>query len=1406
MGRSLRAALLGPLRLLAKIASTLALLIALSYLALYFGLNHPRVQRAILDEVHQALPGEIAFSLMEWGPLPWTVRFEDVVIRADDEPVITARHVYAELDLTALARAVFAVLVDGRGFHLELKRVDLDDYSCALVFHPDGHLELVDAFTERGDEEEAAPEPDGEDVFSMHIGAVAGRDGRVRIDFPEWGGWAQGIDVFASLHLDDGDLIIRAPMVSAVEGEIRVGDDAEPVVFPFRDLRVTDYLFDHLFERFGGVRFETQGITVTGQGHLATDDLTRRSDLEARLVVPPDAPGLLRWLGGHGRPLEPLTLGWRLFGPLAEPTIAVSAEAFSGTTRYTEGRVDVDAFRALWLLADQGNVVTLPWLSLAGDRVPRIEVDALRFTLEDLELEAIISLSPLRREWIDLTLPGQLERFESLAGRVQVSGQLPFGETSGRRVELLADLALEPDTSLSFAAAWDGRVAELANAELRVGRDHVQLDGRVDLEAETLRARSTGSVRDLRRVLRELGIDLGLPVAGGLDWRVEAEGPWRLPDVEADLTGRGVRLGAWGLGGLRLAARLERCPGATAGEACGLEQARLDVARIEVDGPLGRLDARGRLWLSDDLWPREIALEHLRASVSELAAILPTLPVRARVDLSSDGLRVDLSAPVRSFQGRLRLDAREVRFAGEALDELSARLERQEGGALALDRLRARRGGKTLLSGAVELDPRALTLAGRLSLGPVPVGALPFLSTLPLPVAGRVGGKLALGGTLRAPRVSGALELDDWRVRPAGSLELSGAHARVALAGSWEEGLHLSSDDLLPGLSLDGQSVVHARGYDLFVRASQLRPLHYLVDRDAVPLAVELSGTFRVSGRFDEEGLPYMVLGHIPSGALSVTFLDDVRSLANDEETVFGVSPDGLFVHRFGLAGPGASLALCGEISADGLLDLEAAASLDFESIPFLREVLVERGGRLYTAASDDEDEARGSCLPGGRSLRVHGRLADPTVSGGLVLEDLLLRPRSFAEPILLTGRTRIRIEQHGEEQWARVDPDVPLRGVLEGGAFEISGHARFRELGFSGARLALSGDNLPYTMPGVVDVTANPDLVFTAEPDGEEPYLLSGDLLVVSGLFHKDFDRLRQMLTTLIGERRTTYSRPLEETLPFLNDLHLDVRIQSSDFEVQSRLPFGETDMTLLLDLRLGGTYLQPRLTDRVQIVPGSTVSYSIVKRDFEVTRGTIDFDGDLSAPRLDIRAKTEIDYIRQESLVPTEGALYADDEREETVTVVVALEGVPPDIRFQLSSDQAEFDDEDLQYLLLTGAPKRSGQGSNLVGDLSIGLLTEDLIKTLSGYFLAPFLDRVSLGFTAEGGVNADLMTRLGRKVQLRTRVLQEGTDLRYSAGFMLRISDRLSLDGRMKVVDVEGFQSRTYEAKMRYRFVLD
>ena len=195
-----------------------------------------------------------------------------------------------------------------------------------------------------------------------------------------------------------------------------------------------------------------------------------------------------------------------------------------------------------------------------------------------------------------------------------------------------------------------------------------------------------------------------------------------------------------------------------------------------------------------------------------------------------------------------------------------------------------------------------------------------------------------------------------------------------------------------------------------------------------------------------------------------------------------------------------------------------------------------------------------------------------------------------------------------------------------------------------------------------------------------------------------------------------------------------------------------------------------------------------------------------DMSRPRLDVRAKSDIDYIVSSGTLSTTGTSLTDVEREETVTLVLALQGVPPDLSFELSSNRSEFDQEDLQYLLITGAPRHGDERGNLLGGVSLNLLTENLVRSLSNFFLAPFLDRVSLGFSAEGGVNADLMTKLGRRLQLRTRILQEGTDMRYSAGFTLKVSDRLSLDGRMKVIDTDVYQSRTYEAKMRYHVGVD
>jgi hypothetical protein len=92
------------------------------------------------------------------------------------------------------------------------------------------------------------------------------------------------------------------------------------------------------------------------------------------------------------------------------------------------------------------------------------------------------------------------------------------------------------------------------------------------------------------------------------------------------------------------------------------------------------------------------------------------------------------------------------------------------------------------------------------------------------------------------------------------------------------------------------------------------------------------------------------------------------------------------------------------------------------------------------------------------------------------------------------------------------------------------------------------------------------------------------------------------------------------------------------------------------------------------------------------------------------------------------------------------------------------------------------------------------------VSDLILAPFVDAVSLGFTREGGIRAEAETRIGRALNLQTRVRQEGTRSEYSAGFQFKITDRLMLEGKMKMVQDDAEQLKNFEGKFRYIIPLD
>ena len=1210
-------------------------------------------------------------------------------------------------------------------------------------------------------------------------------------------------------------------------GEIHITSGPDAVVLPFEDLEVRDYQLERLFERFGHVSLISEGIHASGSGWLATDDLTRRSELVVDVLVPPDAPGLLRWVGDELRPQGELDLRYTLEGPLANSNMSVSSEGFCLTSPWVYEGLCLGSFTLSYHFGDNEDLVTLPRLSLDSDDperegawLPQLVFDDLRFSVDRLAIDGRASTSPLSRSLLaaaplDGLLPtepalldGLLGFLDQSAGTLSVSGQLPYapwGDVSGRALELSVDLNDENDAALRGQLTWAEDALAARDVELRYrGRGmfiDLGLDLALDLSEETLRLESRGRADNPSGILGTLG--MSVPLFGSLSWDLRAEGPWSSIAGQASCQGSKLRWGTRELG--ELSARLS------------FDEHTVTVAEATATGPLGSASLAGRIQLDEEQQAREIQISALDTSVNHLRDWFPDLGVDARLELRGHDIALDLAAPLESFRGAISAVAVNARVFEEPIGRVSAEISRHAKGPLRLERIRLTRGEDTLLKGELELDLKRDQVAGAIELLSTALRDIPFASRIPFPAEARITTSLALDGRLSDPSVGGEILLQDWHVTPVDEVAFGRRSSSLRVDGRLLSGLRLASDDLYEGLRLDPQSRIDINSgrYDLFLEAKELRPLELVKDRESLPASALMTGTFRVSGDTQAKGgATLSVLGHIPPRGLRLDVVDEQFAIWNEEETVFGVSPAGLFLRPLKLVGRGLELALCGDLGGDGGLDLEASLHARVDAIPFLRESLTDRGGEIFT----EGDAHQGGCL-GGRGITVRGSFQEPRVAGALVLQEVSARPRGFQDTIRFEGRSRLLLETDREPepsrarggrpvsvQRLRIDPEAPMKGSVDEGRFTLQGEAIVAGLSLEAVDLQLQGANIAYRIPGVAEFTANPKLSFTARPDQEEPYRLAGEVRLVSGLFHKDFDEVRQMLSGLVTERHAGYSRPLDELLPWLKELRFDVRLLSNSFDVRSRLPFGQADLSLNLDLRLGGTWDAIELYDRVDIVPGSMVTYQIVGRDFEVTRGVIDFSGDMSRPRLDVRAKSDIDYIVSSGTLSTTGTSLTDVEREETVTLMLALQGVPPDLGFELSSNRSEFDQEDLQYLLITGAPRQGDDRGNLLGGVSLNLLTENLVRSLSNFFLAPFLDRVSLGFSAEGGVNADLMTRLGRRLQLRTRILQEGTDMRYSAGFTLKVSDSLSLDGRMKVIDTDVYQSRTYEAKMRYRVGID
>ncbi len=1193
----------------------------------------------------------------------------------------------------------------------------------------------------------------------------------------------------------------------------------------------------------------TRGLTVlSGQDRVAlTGGLRWAPELSFDLLADAWSPGIARHLEAQGV-------------PDVDGDLAVHRVTLRGTLDAPE--IDLEgAVTDLRTPAADADAVFVHRLSMRGTfEAPDVDlvagVEQLRTAVLDLaqvDLDASLKDGDLvlrRLAWADAltdgAVAGDVARLVGPGPRI-LNSPWRVGLEATAPIRIPLDL-LAPDEGILGLVRLDnlfvdGRIGTQVHhllRDLRVAGEGVVTDldtpaggarrAALQFSVETRRERGAGEPHIGASVqIQGEDLDVGGIRMKGVDASIAVEGiPLRfdlavLSQIHGDVAVEARGLSKDFLSFRDLAVSLHYPEGGDAVLAGKVQVTRGVGARLE--GRLARKDLAGHARLTFDRMPlRSVPMpKELRAELDIIREALITAKVR--VDWPAVGPL--LALPVQKILPRLTmrgdLMAQKLETLPEPVREVSASLT-LKGGTLELPELRVTLASGQGLRGSARLDLDRMTGEGKVTWSPLDLRSLKTLAALDLPVQARVGGRVTFEGDLTRPKVGGSLYLE--QLRAAG---ISLGDADLDFSGAIGGTIRVTSERFFEGFTLDSAKIrfdglepVWIEGLLGFTALSLAR---ILPDAE-LPVAVTTTGRVAVTVNTRSSTMVDATV-HIGDGGLIVEIPALARLLqAQEEEEAWVSTPEGGqdAGERFRLVNRGAvefsatergAATTClrlttpvGEVSLAGEVDVREGYSLDvggavaLQKLAFLSPYLAKLHGQVQLGAKD-------ACAPLAGGFRITGALDAPEAAGRVSVAGVELLARGYPREIRIrsgeldvsgrldTGDVAIRIPEEGRVQ-ARHDE----------GTFSLWGEVDLAAWVPDRVEVDATGSNIFISVPRQYRLTMNPTLHLSLRHPfaaANASGLLRGKVDVTEGKYYRNFDRLLGSFATAFSRSQERYSRPLTEVIPFLKIVKLELDIRSTDFTVASRFPFGETDMEVDLDMQARGTLDDLELHDRLTLIPGGMITYKVVKREFEVQSGYADFTGDPGKPVVDVKAVTTINRI------PTESGGYVSQTEKiwgRDVNIAVHVYGTYPDLRFDLSSDSGEYDQADLQTLLLLGMTRRDleTQGMGDGSTVSINLLTDDVARAVSNLLLSPFVDAVSLGFTQEGGIQAETLTKVGRAMHLTTKVAQESDLQEYTAGFRFMLSDRLFLEGRMKMRQDSDETNQNYEGRLLYRIPLE
>ena len=496
--------------------------------------------------------------------------------------------------------------------------------------------------------------------------------------------------------------------------------------------------------------------------------------------------------------------------------------------------------------------------------------------------------------------------------------------------------------------------------------------------------------------------------------------------------------------------------------------------------------------------------------------------------------------------------------------------------------------------------------------------------------------------------------------------------------------------------TLDATYGLQSRSFSTSARFDNTDLTPYLQLFGKKELNGAITGSIESKGNF---GTPIRIEGTTRISQLAIFWKDTPLIKGNDLM---------LFVHNDEISIPEMRLSLVdqgyftikgsGKLNSD--LNLEADGNIPFEILPMLTE-----------AFSDATGETR-------FSLNVNGSLSKPNLiihadirDGGMTIPGLFQKLHNMNGGVRITSNAIV------------LDG---IKGMLDTGKFEFNGAIDLDRYQPSNIGLRLKVDNLPITIPDILDVRLNSELDIRGSP---EKSLIKGDVELLEGTYDKD---VRLNLIESIGQESREEPLVTPKTLwSIFNNMALDCRIRYRDpFVVDNNIAL----LTIKPDLHIHGTVNQPLISGRAEVESG-TVYFQ--RNEFDVKKGVFDFINPYKIePTIDIQSEVKI--------------------RE--WTVFLKISGTPDTLRFDMTSDPSERE-EDILSLLISGKTTqeliaREGGSSLSPGQMLADVLAETVQKEIKD---ATGLDVVELEYNEAKDAEAsdEVKVTVGKELSRRATV---------------------------------------------------